>query len=125
MDLPRFAKALNEAFRSLSSQASADARPSAVLDLVLPTDAYDINLAPNKRQVALHGENALLARFKEVRLRGRRSVCGFCGWCGVRWGIDTLPSRRTGSGAAQVTLHICHHPVCESLVGFLACIPLP
>ncbi|KAL6769122.1 MLH2 [Auxenochlorella protothecoides x Auxenochlorella symbiontica] len=66
VDLPRFAKALNEAFRSLSSQASADARPSAVLDLVLPTDAYDINLAPNKRQVALHGENALLARFKEA-----------------------------------------------------------
>ncbi|KFM24407.1 Mismatch repair endonuclease PMS2 [Auxenochlorella protothecoides] len=66
VDLPRFAKALNEAFRSLSSQASADARPSAVLDLALPTDAYDINLAPNKRQVALHGENALLARFKEA-----------------------------------------------------------
>lgn len=67
VDLPRFAKALNEAFRVLSSQAGADARPSAVLDLALPTDAYDINLAPNKRQVALHGENALLARFKEVR----------------------------------------------------------
>lgn len=66
MDLPRFVRALNEVYRSLGSPATADARPAAVLDLRLPPDAYDINLAPDKRQVALHDEPALLQGFQEA-----------------------------------------------------------
>lgn len=66
MDLPRFVRALNEVYRSLGSPATADARPAAVLDLRLPPDAYDINLAPDKRQVALHDESALLQGFQEA-----------------------------------------------------------
>ena len=66
MDLPRFVRALNEVYRSLGSPATADARPAAVLDLRLPPDAYDINLAPDKRQVALHDEPVLLQGFQEA-----------------------------------------------------------
>ncbi|KAK2080190.1 hypothetical protein QBZ16_000043 [Prototheca wickerhamii] len=66
VDLPRFVRALNEVYRSLGSPATADARPAAVLDLRLPPDAYDINLAPDKRQVALHDEPALLQGFQEA-----------------------------------------------------------
>lgn len=56
VDMPRAAKALNESFRALSSQAAAACRPMAVLDFQLPKDAYDVNVTPDKRKVFLHQE---------------------------------------------------------------------
>jgi DNA mismatch repair protein PMS2 len=58
VDMPRAAKALNEAFRALSSAGAgaAGAKPMAILDFRLPRDAYDVNVTPDKRKVFLHRE---------------------------------------------------------------------
>ena len=49
VDMPKASKAVNEAFRALSSSAAATSRPMAVLDFRLPKDAYDVNVTPDKR----------------------------------------------------------------------------
>ena len=38
VDLPRFTKALNECFRSLSSSGASTSRPMAVINFQLPAD---------------------------------------------------------------------------------------
>ena len=40
VDLPRFTKALNESFRSLSSHSAAASRPMAVINFQLPPDKW-------------------------------------------------------------------------------------
>ena len=65
VDLPKVAKVVNETYRSFNpSQA-----PMVVFDLQLPTDAYDVNVTPDKRKVMLHVEQDLLARLKEALLQ--------------------------------------------------------
>jgi len=60
VDLPKVAKVVNETYRSFNpSQA-----PMVVFDLQLPTDAYDVNVTPDKRKVLLHDEDAV---FKAAR----------------------------------------------------------
>ena len=61
IDSPRLARALNEAWRSLGSPATAASRPAAVLDLRLPPGTYDVNVTPDKRTVLLHREAAIMA----------------------------------------------------------------
>jgi hypothetical protein len=62
VDLPRVAKALNEVYKSFN----ASQLPAAVLDIKLPTDAYDVNVTPDKRRVMLHAEDALLSALREA-----------------------------------------------------------
>jgi hypothetical protein len=60
VDLPRVAKALNEVYRAFN----AAQLPAAVLDVRLPTDAYDVNVTPDKRRVMLHAEDVLLSALR-------------------------------------------------------------
>jgi DNA mismatch repair ATPase MutL len=60
VDLPRFSKALNELYRAYCATTSANNCPTAVLDFQMPTDAYDVNVTPDKRKVFLHDEDAVL-----------------------------------------------------------------
>jgi hypothetical protein len=59
VDLPRAARALNEAYHTFNAQQT----PAAVLDFRLPTDSYDVNVTPDKRRIMLHAEEALIAAF--------------------------------------------------------------
>ena len=56
VDLPRFAKTISELYRAFCPNQC----PMAVLDFKMPTDAYDVNVTPDKRKVMLHDEDALL-----------------------------------------------------------------
>ncbi|CAI7792299.1 unnamed protein product [Closterium sp. NIES-53] len=57
VDLPRLSKLLNELYRSFNSLQF----PAAFLNVSLSTDAYDVNVTPDKRKVLLHSEAALLS----------------------------------------------------------------
>lgn len=71
VELPKLSKTLNETYRSLSSSAvsAAGSRPTAIIDVQLPTDAYDVNVTPDKRKVFLHEEKMLIREFKNGLLR--------------------------------------------------------
>ena len=60
VDLPKAARLLNETYRQFAQTTGAQ-YPCAVLDFRLPTDAYDVNVTPDKRKVLLHGEAALMS----------------------------------------------------------------
>ena len=62
VDLPRVAKTLNEVYRAFNSAQF----PAAVLDFRLPTDAYDVNVTPDKRRVMLHAEDELLSALHDA-----------------------------------------------------------
>lgn len=66
VDAPRAARALNDAWRSLGSPATAASRPAAVLDFRLPPAWVDVNVTPDKRKVLVRGEDALLAGLGEA-----------------------------------------------------------
>lgn len=59
VDFPRVARAANEVYRRATGLASAS--PTLVLNFIMPTWACDVNLAPDKRHVLVHDEDALLA----------------------------------------------------------------
>ena len=56
VDWPKMSKLLNELYRAFCPNQF----PVAVLDFRLPTDAYDVNVTPDKRKVLMHAEDALL-----------------------------------------------------------------
>lgn len=60
VDLPRFARVANEAYRLLNKKQF----PMLFLNVALPTDAYDVNVTPNKREIMLHTERELLDALK-------------------------------------------------------------
>lgn len=61
VDLPRAARVVNETYRSFNPNQA----PIVVLDFQLETDAYDVNVTPDKRKVMLHDEEALLTKLRE------------------------------------------------------------
>ncbi|CAM6083351.1 unnamed protein product [Calypogeia fissa] len=60
VDLPKVSKLLNELYRSFNSLQF----PMAVLNFILPTSAYDVNVTPDKRKLFLHSENELLGALR-------------------------------------------------------------
>ncbi|KAJ1570058.1 Mismatch repair endonuclease pms2, partial [Nowakowskiella sp. JEL0078] len=52
-------KSVSEVYRSICSQ-----HPILVLNLELPTDAYDVNVTPDKRTVLVHQERFLLEKIR-------------------------------------------------------------
>ncbi|TDL18204.1 DNA mismatch repair protein MutL [Rickenella mellea] len=54
-------KAFNEVYRTFNANQS----PFIVADFILPTNACDINVSPDKRTIFLHSENNLVAALKE------------------------------------------------------------
>jgi DNA mismatch repair protein PMS2 len=57
VELGRMAKLINEIYRSFNAAQC----PMAVLDLTLPTNAYDINVTPDKRKVCHRPETPCLS----------------------------------------------------------------
>lgn len=55
-NLPKVAKAINYLFKSYSNQSY----PFIVADFKIPTDAYDVNITPDKRTIFLHFESSLI-----------------------------------------------------------------
>src|ERR1700753_1809607 len=58
--LPQVAKAINEVYRSYNITQS----PFIFANLKLDTNAYDVNVSPDKRTILLHDQNALLEALK-------------------------------------------------------------
>ena len=60
--LPQVAKAFNEVYRSYNITQS----PFVLADIRLDTEAYDVNVSPDKRTIMLHDQTALLESLKEA-----------------------------------------------------------
>eukprot|EP00252_Welwitschia_mirabilis_P022071 TRINITY_DN5854_c0_g1_i1.p1 TRINITY_DN5854_c0_g1~~TRINITY_DN5854_c0_g1_i1.p1 ORF type:complete len:745 (+),score=175.22 TRINITY_DN5854_c0_g1_i1:646-2880(+) len=61
VDYSKIAKILNEIYKSYNSQQY----PIAILNFILPTSSYDVNVTPDKRKVYLHNEGPLLSALRE------------------------------------------------------------
>jgi DNA mismatch repair protein PMS2 len=59
--LPQVSKAINEVYRSYNITQS----PFIFANLELDTNAYDVNVSPDKRSILLHDQTALLEALKE------------------------------------------------------------
>jgi DNA mismatch repair protein PMS2 len=64
-NLPQVAKAINEVYRSYNITQS----PFIFADIQLDTNAYDVNVSPDKRTIMLHDQTALLESLKEALLK--------------------------------------------------------
>ncbi|GAA5999464.1 ATP-binding mismatch repair protein [Rhodotorula paludigena] len=61
----KIAKAVNEVYK----QYNANQFPTIVADFQLSTDAYDVNVSPDKRTIFLHSEGNLITALKEQLVR--------------------------------------------------------
>ncbi|KAL4874679.1 hypothetical protein BJY04DRAFT_224786 [Aspergillus karnatakaensis] len=59
--LPQIAKAFNEVYKSFNVAQS----PFVFADFVMDTNAYDVNVSPDKRTILLHDAGALIESLKE------------------------------------------------------------
>lgn len=62
--LPQVAKAINEVYKSYNITQSA----FVFADIQLDTNAYDVNVSPDKRTIMLHDQTALLENLKDALL---------------------------------------------------------
>jgi DNA mismatch repair protein PMS2 len=60
--LPQVAKAFNEVYKSFNITQS----PFIFADIKLDTNAYDVNVSPDKRTILLHDQTALLEKLKNA-----------------------------------------------------------
>ncbi|UPX10302.1 ATP-binding mismatch repair protein [Ascochyta rabiei] len=60
-NLPQVAKAFNEVYKSYNTTQS----PFIFADIQLDTEAYDVNVSPDKRTIMLHDQMTLLESLKE------------------------------------------------------------
>jgi DNA mismatch repair protein PMS2 len=60
--LPQLAKVFNEVYKSYNFTQS----PFVFADIKLDTDAYDVNVSPDKRTIMLHDQTALLESLREA-----------------------------------------------------------
>ncbi|KAJ8106948.1 hypothetical protein OPT61_g9201 [Boeremia exigua] len=60
-NLPQVAKAFNEVYKSYNITQS----PFVFADIQLDTEAYDVNVSPDKRTIMLHDQTVLLESIKE------------------------------------------------------------
>ncbi len=61
-NLPQVAKAFNEVYKSFNITQS----PFIFADIKLDTNAYDVNVSPDKRTIMLHDQTTLLESLKEA-----------------------------------------------------------
>ncbi|QCE06573.1 DNA mismatch repair protein PMS2 [Vigna unguiculata] len=61
VDMPKVSKLVNELYKSANSKQY----PVAILNFIVPTRAYDVNVTPDKRKVFFSEENALLQALRE------------------------------------------------------------
>ncbi|RMZ90418.1 hypothetical protein DV736_g2354, partial [Chaetothyriales sp. CBS 134916] len=58
--LPQIAKAINEVYKSFNMSQS----PFIFADFIMDTNAYDVNVSPDKRSIMLHNAASLVERLK-------------------------------------------------------------
>ena len=58
--LPQVSKAINEVYKSFNVSQS----PFIVADFIMDTNAYDVNVSPDKRSIMLHNAATLIERLK-------------------------------------------------------------
>ena len=59
-NLPQFAKVFNEVYKSFNISQS----PFIFANIIMNTDAYDVNVSPDKRTILLHEQGSLLEALK-------------------------------------------------------------
>ena len=64
VDMPQVTKLLNELYRSANSKQY----PIAIMNFIVPTKVYDVNVTPDKRKVFFSDECSLLKSLKEALL---------------------------------------------------------
>ncbi|KAL7599787.1 hypothetical protein Lser_V15G27397 [Lactuca serriola] len=64
VDMPKVTKLLNELYRSANSKQY----PIAIMNFIVPTKVYDVNVTPDKRKVFFSDEGSLLKSLKEALL---------------------------------------------------------
>ncbi|TVU29461.1 hypothetical protein EJB05_21027, partial [Eragrostis curvula] len=62
IDMPKVTKLLNELYRS----SNAKQYPVAILDFIIPTTSYDVNVAPDKRKIFFSSESVILQSLREA-----------------------------------------------------------
>ncbi|KAJ7052570.1 histidine kinase-like ATPase [Mycena amicta] len=60
--LPKIQKTLTEVYRTFNAPGTQ--APMVVADLILPTNAYDVNVSPDKRTIFVHHEAGLMQGLK-------------------------------------------------------------
>ncbi|CAH1417582.1 unnamed protein product [Lactuca virosa] len=65
VDMPKVTKLLNELYRSANSKQY----PIAIMNFIVPTKVYDVNVTPDKRKVFFSDEGSLLKSLKEALLK--------------------------------------------------------
>ncbi|XP_022640680.1 DNA mismatch repair protein PMS1 isoform X3 [Vigna radiata var. radiata] len=61
VDMPKVSKLVNELYKSANSKQY----PVAILNFIVPTRAYDVNVTPDKRKIFFSEESALLQALRE------------------------------------------------------------
>ncbi|XP_051142117.1 DNA mismatch repair protein PMS1 isoform X2 [Andrographis paniculata] len=62
VDMPKVGKLVNELYRSANSRQY----PIAILNFIVPTKAYDVNVTPDKRKVFFSDESSILRSLREA-----------------------------------------------------------
>ena len=94
VDVPKLTKALNEVFR----QFNMHQYPVYFLNIAMPTDAYDVNITPDKRSIMFHNEKAMVEAVKEQLLRKYEPSRGV-----LSNGAEAFGPRGRGAAAARQT----------------------
>ncbi|KAJ3282829.1 Mismatch repair endonuclease pms2 [Borealophlyctis nickersoniae] len=59
-DLPKISKAVNETYREIHSHQY----PIVIFNFIIDTEAYDVNVTPDKRTILLHNEKIIIEALK-------------------------------------------------------------
>lgn len=62
VDMPKVTKLINELYRSSNSRQY----PIAIMNFIVPTKAYDVNVTPDKRKIFFSDESTLMLSLKEA-----------------------------------------------------------
>ena len=102
VDFPKGVKVLNETWRAKFSALSSVSRPTAILNIQLPTDAYDINITPDKRKFMAQQENILLSvlqnKLSEIWESSRSKLVVHDALMSSQLAFEAQPASRTDVG---------------------------
>ncbi|RWR95291.1 DNA mismatch repair protein [Cinnamomum micranthum f. kanehirae] len=62
VDMPKVTKLINELYKSSNSRQ----HPIAIMNFIVPTKAYDVNVTPDKRKIFFSDESSLMLSLKEA-----------------------------------------------------------
>ncbi|KAG9443779.1 hypothetical protein H6P81_015119 [Aristolochia fimbriata] len=62
VDMPKISKLLNELYKNANSRQY----PMAIMDFIIPTNAYDVNVTPDKRKIFFSDEDSVMRSLREA-----------------------------------------------------------